>query len=66
MFGETRKPPTDIHSPFAKAIRASATTKFGKIDEIKTTSDSAATRSRKSHIIHVKNAAAVGTMFESQ
>jgi hypothetical protein len=45
-LGVTRKPPTLIHKPFAKAVRARATTKMGKIDEMRTTRDSAARRSR--------------------
>jgi hypothetical protein len=53
-------PPTDIQRPLAKAVSASETTKLGKIDDINTTRDSAATRSRNSHMIHVKKACAVG------
>ena len=66
MVGGTRKPPTDIQRPFAKAVSARETTKLGKMEDIRTTRDSAATRSRKSHIIQVKNAWAVGWKFESQ
>ena len=58
MVGETRNPPTLIHRPFANAVSASETTKFGKIDEISTTRDSPAKRSRKSHITQVKKAGA--------
>ena len=54
------KPFTDIHKPFANAVNANEMTKFGKIEDTSTTRDSAATRSRKSHIIQVKNAMAVG------
>ena len=54
-----RKPPVHIHKPFAKAVSASATTKIGKRAEMSTTSDSAASRSRKSHMTHVKNALGV-------
>ena len=49
-----------------KAVRARLTTKFGKMEDTSTTRDSAAIRSRKSHIIHVKKATAVGRKFESQ
>lgn len=56
----TRNPPTDIHSPFAKAVRARLITKLGKTEETNTTRDSAARRSKKSHMIHVKNAEPVG------
>jgi hypothetical protein len=66
IFGCTKNPPTDIHSPFAKAVRARLTTKFGKMDDTNTTRDSAAIKSRNSHIIHVKKATAVGRKFESQ
>jgi hypothetical protein len=41
-------------------------TKLGKMDETRTTRDSAATRSRKSHMIQVKDAGAVGWKFPSQ
>lgn len=60
------KPFTHIHRPLAKAVRASAMTKFGKREEMRTTRDSAARRSRKSHIIQEKKAVAVGRMLESQ
>jgi hypothetical protein len=66
MLGCTKNPPTDIHNPLAKAVRARLTTKFGKMEDTNTTRDSAATRSRNSHIIHVKNATAVGRKFDSQ
>jgi hypothetical protein len=59
-------PFTDIHNPLANAVRARLTTKLGKIDDTSTTSDSAATRSRKSHIIHVENAGIVGWKLASQ
>lgn len=62
----TKNPPTLIHSPFANATNAKAITKFGKIAVTRTTSDSAATRSRKIHITQVKNASAVGWKLESQ
>lgn len=41
-------------------------TKLGKMEVMKTTSDSAATRSRKSHITQVKKEVAVGLKLESQ
>ena len=56
MVGLTKKPPTLIQRPFAKAVRARATTKLGKSEVMSTTRDSAARRSRKSHITQVKNA----------
>lgn len=62
----TKNPATDIHRPFAKAVTARLMTKIGKTDEMKTTRDSAAIRSRKSHITQVKKAVAVGRKFESQ
>jgi hypothetical protein len=65
-FGGTRKPPTDIHKPFAKAVKAKLTTKLGKMDDTSTTRDSAATRSRKSHIIQVKKVIAAGRKLDSQ
>jgi hypothetical protein len=65
-LGCTKNPPTDIHNPFAKAVRARLTTKFGKIEDTNTTRDSAARRSRNSHIIQVKKAVAVGRKFDSQ
>lgn len=64
MVGETRKPPTLIQSPLANATKANEMTKFGKMEVTSTTSDSAATRSRKSHITQVKNADAVGWKLE--
>jgi hypothetical protein len=64
--GGTKKPPTDIHKPFANAVKARLTTKLGKMDDINTTRDSAATRSRNSHIIQMKKAVAVGRKFDSQ
>ena len=60
MDGETKNPPTLIHSPLANAVKASAMTKFGNREDIKTTSDSPARRSRKSHMTQVKKAAPVG------
>lgn len=65
-MGDTRKPPTLIHSPFANAVRAKATTKFGNIEDTRTTRDSPARRSRKSHRTQVKKASAPGRKFESQ
>ena len=65
-FGETRKPPTLIQRPLAKAVRARATTKVGKREEMRTTRDSAARRSRNSHMIQVRKAGAVGRKLESQ
>lgn len=41
-------------------------TKLGKMDVTKTTRDSAATRSRKSHMTQVKKAEALGRKLESQ
>jgi hypothetical protein len=66
IVGDTRNPPTLIHNPFANATRARAMTKTGNRDETSTTSDSAATRSRNSHMTQVKKAVAVGWKFESQ
>lgn len=66
MVGDTKKPPTLIQRPFANAVSARATTKLGNRDERSTTRDSAAKRSRKSHITHVKKALAPGRKFESQ
>lgn len=63
---DTKNPPTLIHSPFAKATRARDTTKLGKMAVTKTTSDSAATRSRKIHMTQVKKASAVGVKLDSQ
>jgi predicted kinase len=63
---DTKKPPTLIHSPFAKATRARDITKLGNMAVTKTTSDSAATRSRKIHITQVKKASAVGVKFDNQ
>lgn len=65
-MGETMNPPTHIHRPFENATRAREMTKFGNMEETRTTSDSAATRSRKSHITQMKNAEAVGRKLESQ
>ena len=65
-FGLTKKPPTDIQSPFANAVNASATTKMGNRLDMRTTNDSAATRSRNNHIIQVKNAVADGRKLHSQ
>ncbi len=56
MVGETKKPPTLIQRPFANAVRASEMTKLGKSEDISTTKDSPARRSRKSHMTQVKNA----------
>lgn len=66
MVGDTKKPPTLIQRPFANAVSARATTKFGNIEERSTTRDSPAKRSRKSHITHVKKAVALGRKLESQ
>jgi hypothetical protein len=60
------KPSTLIQSPFTKAMMAKARTKLGNAAETITTRLSAATRSRKSHITHVKNASAVGCKLDSQ
>ncbi|KAG7143908.1 hypothetical protein HYQ46_007361, partial [Verticillium longisporum] len=56
MFIGTRKPPTHIHKPLAKAVMARDTTKIGKMLETRTTRDSAARRSRKSHMTKVMKA----------
>ena len=47
-------------------MTASATTKFGISEATKTTSDSAASRSRNNHITQVKKAVAVGWRLMSQ
>ena len=60
----TRKPPTLIQRPLANAVRARATTKLGNREETSTTKDSAARRSRKSHITQVKKAVAPGRKLE--
>lgn len=52
--------------PFAKAVKARATTKLGINDDTSTTSDSAAMRSRNSHMIQTKNALAVGSKLINQ
>jgi hypothetical protein len=59
-------PPTHIHSPFENATNAREMTKTGNIEDTRTTRDSAATRSRKSHITQMKKASAVGRKLESQ
>ena len=64
MVGETRNPPTHIQRPFANAVSAREMTKTGKMEEMKTTRDSAAIRSRNNHIIQVKNADAVGRKLQ--
>lgn len=63
-MGETRNPPTLIHRPLANAVRARAMTKLGNSEDIRTTRDSPARRSRKSHMTHVKKAEAVGRKLE--
>ena len=45
-----------IQRPLANAVNAREMTKFGKIDDISTTRDSPARRSRNSHITQVKKA----------
>ena len=60
------KPSTLIQSPFVKAIIARARTKFGNAADTITTRLSAATRSRKSHITHIKNASEVGCRLDNQ
>ena len=65
-FGLTKNPPTLIHSPLANAVMASAMTKTGNIEDTNTTRDSAATKSRKSHMIQVKKADAVGWKLQNQ
>jgi hypothetical protein len=52
--GGMRNPPTVIHKPLAKAVRASATTEMGNSDDISTTRDSAARRSRYKIPIYLK------------
>ena len=59
-MGDTKKPPTLIHRPLANAVRASDITKLGNNDDISTTRDSPAKRSKNSHITQVKNALAPG------
>lgn len=66
ILGDTRNPLTHIHRPFTKAVRASATTKFGNIEETRTTKDSAASRSKNSHITQMKKALPSGRKFDSQ
>lgn len=66
MVGDTRNPPTLIQRPLAKATNAREITNDGNSDVIKTTKDSAARRSRKSHMRYVKKAVASGLKFESQ
>ena len=60
------KPLTLIQRPLANATSAKETTKLGNNEVINTTRLSAASRSRKSHKTHVKNACAVGWKLESQ
>lgn len=60
------KPLTLIQRPFANAVAARETTKMGARDVMRTTRDSAAMRSRKSHITQVKKPVAVGWKFPSQ
>lgn len=55
-----------VTHPLANAISASDTTKLGNRLAIKTTSDSAASRSRNNHMIHVKKAPASGRSPMSQ
>jgi hypothetical protein len=62
----TINPPTLIQRPFANATSAKEMTKFGNIDVMRTTRDSAATRSRNIHITQVKKASAVGWKLDSQ
>ena len=62
----TKKPSTHIHRPLAKAVTAKATTKMLKIDETKTTKDSAATRSKNNHSTHLKNADASAQEHEKE
>jgi hypothetical protein len=66
ISGVTKNPPTHIHNPFANAVNARARTKLGKIEDTRTTSDSAAIRSMKSHIMYVKKPVALGRKFASQ
>ena len=61
-----RNPPTLIQRPLAKATMARERTKLGRREVTSTTRDSAARRSRKSHITQMKKAGAVGRKFESQ
>lgn len=46
MLEGTKKPPTAIHNPLAKAVIANDTTKFGKTLAMNVVIDSAATKSR--------------------
>ena len=55
-MGDTKKPPTLIHSPLANAVKASDITKLGNIDDMSTTRDSPAKRSKNNHITQVKKA----------
>lgn len=55
-MAEAKKPPTLIHSSFAKATSAGEMMKFGNIDDISTANESLASKSKKNHIIHVRNA----------
>src|SRR5687767_582239 len=66
MLIGTKNPLTHIQSPLANAVTARATTNIGKIFETKTTSDSAATRSRNSQRTQRKKPSALGLKFDSQ
>jgi len=66
IVGEMRKPLTLIQTPFAKAVTTRDMTKFGNREDTSTTSDSAAIRSRNSHITQVKKAIPSGRRFNSQ
>jgi hypothetical protein len=59
-------PSTDIHKPLANAVSARETTNMGNKELTSTTRDSAATRSRNSHMTQVKKAPAVGRKLDSQ
>ena len=56
MVGETKNPPTLIQRPLANAVKAREITKLGNSEDINTTKDSPANRSRKSHMTQIKKA----------
>jgi hypothetical protein len=65
-FGLMRQPLVVIQSAFIDAVTARAMTKTGKREETRTTSDSAATRSRKSQSVYVKNPSRLAWKLQSQ
>jgi hypothetical protein len=52
-LGKIRKPLTDIQKLLTKAVKVSATTKIGNMLNISIINDSAAIKSRNSHMIKV-------------